>query len=335
MEPPFFDTLELPITYDLPPVRSMFLPEVVQDDRKLLVDLCDDIREPEAVLSHNGKILASAGNLSLVKAPTKHGKTFLLSIFAAAWLRGECCGIAATPNKPKILYVDSEQSKPQVYKVLKRIHQLAGLPVDRSDLRITMAYFKELNHKERLSELKKLVNDSYGLVIVDGIVDFLGDFNDLTESSLLKDELLQLVGRHDLHLITAIHTNKSDNNGRGHIGAMIEQKSETTFQLKKDSNLFEVTPAYCRHQDFEPFKFEIDETELPKLIESIPIESKTTRQRKTFQKVLATPLSYSDLVRAYSEASGLSEASAKRHISQAIYDNILKLNDLKEYLYNE
>ncbi len=128
---------------------------------------------------------------------------------------------------------------------------------------------------------------------------------------------MKLVKQNNIFFLGVIHENKKDANSRGHWGAFLEQKSETTLQIVKDGDYFEISPAYCRNVDFEPFGFHI--------VDGIPQPADAcdrpnplhTKQQNIFRKILTgtSTMSYSELVEKYIDHSGLRADSAKKHIA--------------------
>lgn len=294
-----------------------------------LIDLSDVIPEPHPLISIGETPTCSPGNLSTIKAPSKAGKTFLSAIIAAAWLRGEpICGVTAQPlpDRKLVFIIDTEQSKSHVHRFVKRVHSLIGLPDnERNHPYLKVCYLKEIGTLERKSLLEQIAElPDVGLIIVDGIIDLVMDFNNLEESTILRDDLLQLVGANDLHIICIIHQNKMNAHSRGHVGSILEQKSESVFQLSKDGEVFTVQPAYTRNQPFDEMRFRIDPfSGLPELYQvdskKEKAEHKALSNYKIFHQILFDrEISHSDLVTEIMERAGVQNRSARYKIGEAI-----------------
>ena len=90
-------------------------------------------KAPE-ILKVHGSVIGTLGNFSASIGKAKSKKTFNISAIVAAALKNdEVLKYSAylPPNKRKILYVDTEQSKYHCHKVMERILRLAGLPTDK------------------------------------------------------------------------------------------------------------------------------------------------------------------------------------------------------------
>jgi len=300
-------------------------PVVLNDYKSHQIDLSKPVPEPHAVLKGNGQPICTPGNTVVIKAGTKQGKTWVISAMIAAFaLSGQVLMFVGNPlpNRWKAVLIDTEQSRSHVHKVARRIHTMAGLPVDQNSPLIEIYYLKELDTKQRREILYKIAQDpEVGLIVVDGIIDLIFDFNDIAESTKLRDELMKLVSVNDIVLVSVIHTNKRDANSRGHIGAMLEQKSETTIQVRKEGEIFTIEGVYTRNPPFDEFSFVISPDGLPELIDQKADKrlAESYKRRANFAFVLSGQklLSYNDLVRDYSEFTGLRERSTANHIKEA------------------
>lgn len=302
------------------------------------INLTNDIPDPHPVITIDKTLIGSPGNILTIKATQKAGKSFVVSMIAAAYLSGECLKFRTSPveGKTKVVYLDTEQSEPYVYRVARRIHKLAGLDPYQNDPRLKIAYLKEETTENRFKAVEQAANDKeVGLIILDGIVDIIKDFNDLRESTTLRDYILKIVGENDLILVNVIHTNKSDNNSRGHIGAFLEQKSESVLMVRKQDEAHKVEPAYSRDKDSEPFYFIIDDnTKLPELYDSV--ETKTEKRVKDIRNnmehcLMKGALPYVKLTNEYMQIAGISERTAKTHIAKALKTGIVEKDSAGNY----
>lgn len=123
-----------------------------------------------------------------------------------------------------------------------------------------------------------------GLVIIDGIRDFVYDINSPSESTDLISRLMRWTDDRQIHIHTILHQNKNDEHARGHIGTELNNKAETIMQVevdKEDKNISVVEAVHIRDREFEPFAFRINEEVLPEAVESyLPKEKKVGRPIK-------------------------------------------------------
>lgn len=306
------------------------------DPKDFLINLADDVPDPHPLLSIDGRMVFSPQNIGIIKAKAKAGKSFLCSIISAAFLGKQWGGMESSPlvGKYKVKIIDSEQAEAHVHKIARRVHRLCGFDTKTNYPYLDVYLTKDLTNDERFELLETIASDpETGLIIFDGVVDLVNDFNSLEECTAKKDRLLKLVKQHNIFLLGVIHENKKDANSRGHWGAFLEQKSETTMQIVKDGEYFEISPAYCRNIDFEPFGFRI--------VDGLPIPADATdrpnpnhtKQQDIFRKIISgtSTMNYKDLITNYIDHSGLSEPTAKRHIALNFSNGFFEKNETGSY----
>lgn len=189
-------------------------------------------------------------------------------------------------NKRKILYIDTEQGQHHCQLVLKRILRLAGLPDDEKPDNLLMLSLRKFAPKIRMLIVEEAIGTipDLGLVIVDGIRDFLYDINSSSESTDIISKFIQWTDDRQIHIHTVLHQNKNDEHARGHIGTELNNKAETIMQVevdKEDKNISVVEAVHIRDRGGEPFAFRINEEVLHESVESyLPKEKKIGRPIK-------------------------------------------------------
>lgn len=230
---------------------------------------------PEIVQVH-GTTIATVGNFSASTGKPKSKKTFNISAIVAAALSGkEVLRYKAElpPDKQRILYIDTEQSKYHCHKVLERVLKLADLPTDRECNRIDFFVLREYSPSQRRDIINWALHEDrhYGLVIIDGIRDLIHDINNPSEALDIINELMRWSSYYELHIHTVLHLNKGDDNTRGHLGTELNNKAETILQVSKcidNESVSEVKAMHIRDREFAPFAFEVQEDALPHLVEN-------------------------------------------------------------------
>ena len=185
----------------------------------------------------NGSTIGTLGNFSASTGKAKSKKTFNISaIVAAALTNDEVLHYSAClpPDKRKILYVDTEQSRYHCHKVMERILRLAGLPTDqdRDDFVFIVLREQTPDMRKRIIEYMLENMPDVGLLIIDGIRDLMYDINSPSESTDLINLLMRWSSGYNLHIHTVLHLNKGDDNTRGHIGLteLTEQQHRTALE---------------------------------------------------------------------------------------------------------
>ena len=248
----------------------------------------DTYEVPPEILWVNGSTIGTLGNFSASTGKAKSKKTFNISAIVAAALKNdEVLKYSAylPPNKRKILYVDTEQSKYHCHKVMERILRLAGLPTDKDRDDFVFIVLREQTPDKRKQIIGYMLENmpDVGLLIIDGIRDLMYDINSPSESTDLINLLMRWSSGYNLHIHTVLHLNKGDDNTRGHIGTELNNKAETVLQITKDDfdrDISSVAAMHIRDRDFEPFAFRINANALPELVEDY--QPRPTTATKSF-----------------------------------------------------
>lgn len=309
--------------------------KVVIDPDYLLVRITDDIQEPFPSFSIASQMIASPGNLVTIKAKQKAGKTFLICIFAAAYYNSNNSFLAvnARPTAGKKFYwLDSEQSKSQIFKVLKRTYRMMNLP-DFANDDLAIFYIAELSIDDRFQTVETIAaRPDCEAMTLDVVTDFVNDPNDLKETKAAADRLQAIAKKHNIIIICTIHENKDNTHATGNLGSALMKKSETVLGLEKRNGIFTVKPAYSRHGDAESFSFTIDPEGLPVEADSPLMMTKAEvleqNIQSRFKKILAVKrLPHKELVEIYMEKAGCAVRTARNHITQALDMDLIEVCD--------
>lgn len=253
------------------------------------VSVTNNYEEAPAVLMVDDAVIGTLGNFSASIGKAKSKKTFNVSAIAASALSGRIVlryRSMFPENKRKILYIDTEQGRHHCQQVLKRILRLAEMPDDKVPENLIMLSLRKFAPRVRLLIVEEAIGTTpdLGLVIIDGIRDFLYDINSSSESTEVISKFMQWTDDKQIHIHTVLHQNKNDEHARGHIGTELNNKAETIMQVevdKDDKTISCVEVIHIRDREFEPFAFRINECALPELVESyISKEKKLGRPTK-------------------------------------------------------
>ena len=239
------------------------------------ITAADEIEKEPYILLIDGIGKMSKGNISAWKGKAKSKKTFGLTLIVANMVGRSSLHTKFSPIVSKnIAWVDTEQSPYDAQKVVKRIKMMAG-----SEDRLFFYALRKYNVETRLGKIETLLKEKgneIDLLVIDGIRDLIYDFNDARESSELITKLMAWSTEYHLHITTVLHANKSDGNMRGHLGAELENKSETVFSVTKDENIKDVSlieEDMGRGKNIDSFQIMINANGLPEIVESELISS--------------------------------------------------------------
>ena len=240
--------------------------EEIDEMHKRLFDMEVDstivVEQPEKcidiVINQQSYIFGTLGNFSLVQGKAKSRKSYFISSLASAALSSQ--DVASTlrgyVNDKCVVYIDTEQGDFHAQRVKKRILQMAGLPTNVNNDRLRYFKFRSLDsNKERLKFVEFVIQtiDNIGLLIIDGVADIASKgVNDEEEATLIASSLLKWSAQHNCHITIVLHENKHDRNAKGHLGAYLVQKAETTFSAKKSErskDITEISAEYTRNAE--------------------------------------------------------------------------------------
>ena len=247
------------------------------------VSVTNNYEEAPAVLMVDDAVIGTLGNFSASIGKAKSKKTFNVSAIAASALSGRTVlryRSMFPENKRKILYIDTEQGRHHCQQVLKRILRLAEMPDDKVPENLIMLSLRKFAPRVRLLIVEEAIGTTpdLGLVIIDGIRDFLYDINSSSESTEVISKFMQWTDDKQIHIHTVLHQNKNDEHARGHIGTELNNKAETIMQVevdKDDKTISCIEAIHIRDREFEPFAFRINECALPE-----PVESYISKEKK-------------------------------------------------------
>ena len=239
--------------------------KVVQDLSPYLLDPTVEFSPVEYTLSINGVGFAPMGDLHVVKAPQKNGKTFLLTILMGALLRGEYMGISCELEKARVLFIDTEQHPRNTQLVYRRVCMIAGIDGHKRHDNFRVYHMRGAQVEEiRHAILQEVVFFKPNVVVVDGLVDCVIDPNDQAESKGYITALSALAMKHNVSMWTVLHTNPGTDKMRGHLGTILSQKVSDVLMVKKEkqidgSTAFTVSQTDTRNKDLGEFSFCIED----------------------------------------------------------------------------
>lgn len=217
------------------------------------------------VLRIGGAQAGTLGNFSASIGKAKSKKSFSVSAMAAAALCRDhvlSYTVSLPPDRPIVLYIDTEQSLVDCQRLMKRVLALAGQSTSMDNPNFIFLALRQYTPEERVRMIEEAMGavPDIGLVIIDGVRDLLYDINNPSESTAVISRLMQWTDRYQFHLHTVLHQNKADDHARGHLGTELANKAETVMLVEKDSedeSISVVKPLLTRSELFQPFAFRI------------------------------------------------------------------------------
>lgn len=210
--------------------------------------------------------IGTYGNFSFVQAPPKSKKTFFISLISAVYLKGSLDGIGGNLKGHRdnkcLIHFDTEQGKFHAQKVFKRVLDMTNLD---KECYHTFG-LRALSYKDRIDFIEyylydKMDGENIGVVVIDGMADLVSDVNNIEESNLATQKIMEWSARLNCHIITVIHSNFGSDKPTGHLGSFLEKKAETQIQLELNTVNKDLVTVSCKRSrgfSFETFSFKIN-----------------------------------------------------------------------------
>ena len=252
------------------------------------IDTTEVMEYPPTALSYGEKTIQTAkgdltfpipigtyGNFSFVQAPPKNKKSFFVSLLASVYLSGGNNfggNLRGHRDNKCLVHFDTEQGHWHSQRVFKRVMDMADL----YDVGCYQTYaLRTINYKTRIEFIEHILKengDKNGLVIIDGIADLVSDVNNLEESNLCVQKVMEWSAKFNCHIMTVIHSNYGSEKPTGHLGSFLEKKTETQIQLELNTVHKDNITVKCKRSrgySFETFSFTINEFGNPQILGEI------------------------------------------------------------------
>ena len=237
--------------------------------RKQIVSMTTTYEEGPAVLAIDGTAIGHRRDIINIKAAPKQGKSTLISIIISCILCGQWNRLCSETQGLRVLYLDTEMKEADTQRIMRMALTMAGLDVSANHERLNAVNLRKFAPQEivtAIPEYMELLKPD--VIIIDGILDLVNNFNDVEESQhLVKECLLRWADTYDCMIVNAIHTNKTNDThiSQGHLGAMLDKKGELTLEceMEKVTKTVKVSAPLCRHTDVPTFFFTYGEDGVP------------------------------------------------------------------------
>lgn len=194
---------------------------------------------PESVvLKIRYAVVGTLGNFVCFSGLPKAGKsTFINALIASPYtsfrsLFGITLELPA--DRPFIAYFDTESAPFEFYKNIERIKYFTQSKTVPFELH---AY----QLRQDSYEMIKLMIDVYlennkftSVIIIDGLLDLLLNFNDEKESKLLIEYLKQVTFKYNILIVGVLHTGKKTNDTIGHLGSAVDRYAQSIVEVVRD-----------------------------------------------------------------------------------------------------
>lgn len=300
---------------------------------------------PKFVFTQNGVGFGPLGDIQMIKAPQKNGKTFLFALMMGAILKGEYLGLKCEIKNPTILYIDTEQHPRNTQLVFRRACKIGGINGRERHSNYKAYHFRGKTPEEITNAVMVLLEDIRPTVVfLDGVRDLVEDFNDQKESKTMVTKLMDKALEYDCSIWSILHVNPGSDKARGHLGTEMQNKvSDVLTCLKEktaEGTIFTVDQTDARNRDIQKFSFMIQDVPDNGGFIAVPVnthisvKAKTQADETMARALKDGPLRYGDLADKVAEIAEVSVPTAKRRIKDAIEAKVIYIDPvMNKYHY--
>ena len=208
--------------------------------------------EPKPLLKFIGpadRHIGGRGMIGIFTGHEKSGKSFVASCIAASGLKGgrEVLNFSLDLDGGKMLWFDTEQSGFFFHKTQERIHRMAGQPGNTGYY--DAFHLRKMSAAERLEVVEHFIYNTPALsvVMIDGFVDLMKDYNDLEAVQEYVGRLMKWSDERQVLIMGVLHVNKGDGKIRGHIGSELKNKCDFIINTAREESQFTISNPTSRY----------------------------------------------------------------------------------------
>lgn len=239
--------------------------EILQNCR---IDNNTVIKIDHLYLTINNNVIGTGGNfVSFTGLPKSSKSTFICGVIASCIARTQIFGFNCLTyphlNKTRIALFDTEQSNFDFQRKAKIIKKLAKV----ENIYNVFDAFTVTEHSTTtiLHLIKTYLQNTpdIAVIIIDGLLDLIDNFNDERASKNLIKILRSWAKKYDILIITVLHLGKKDNMALGHLGSTSSRYCQSELEIAKTkNNTYTLTPKMLRSAgNFEPVEIMYSEIE--------------------------------------------------------------------------
>ena len=304
--------------------------------------------QDQIIFTIQQKCIGTIQNFIVFSGLPKAGKsTFLAAVIASAFIPGDQFGmkIHFPENRRRIAYFDTESSDFDFYRQIQKIKSfsnLNSLPAwadcytvredSPQDIRALIKHYLESN-------------PDCPIMIIDGLLDLLFDYNSEVESRKLVNWFKKLTKQHNCLFIGVLHQGKGMGaQTLGHLGSNTDRWAQSTLEIikDKDKKTYTLQPRFLRSSDdFEPVvlmnfdgvwqKMHFESEKKTEGIVKKPKDLTELEHKALIFQVLKDPQSYKDLIAEIQERSAKGINFAKEIVKIWIQKNYVRKDANNNY----
>ena len=286
----------------------------------------------EIIFTVGGSIAGTISNFAVITGLPKVGKsTVIAGIIASAFVAYDIfgCKLNFPANRRGLAYFDTETAEFDFYAQIDRIKRF-------SDLNNVPDFLHAYNFREDNPEtIINLINEHLKtidtpIVIIDGLLDLIYDFNDAVASKNLINLLKRWGKIYNCLIIVVLHQGKNTNgNTLGHLGSMTDRYCQSTIEIIRENNALTIAPKLLRSDKY------FNPIHLINNNGNYFVAEKENEQRddetQLARVIIKQNNNYDELVNTVAEYTGKSKSAAKKIVKNWITGGLIK-KDGNDYI---
>lgn len=246
------------------------LPELIAKAQAERFEFGRNDPEPKPILRYEGdrsQPIAGRGMIGVLTGHEKSGKSFVGACIAASGLRmgNEVLNFSLDLDGGTMLWFDTEQGKISFNRTQRRIYRLAEC--GHAAPNYTAFNLRRFSPVERIEVIEHMIYNTPGVsvVMIDGFVDLIGDYNDLKAVQEYVGRLMRWSDEKQVLILGVLHVNKGDGKIRGHIGSELKNKCDFIINVTRSEHGEYVAsnPTNRNYLNFQDQLFTRDQEGLP------------------------------------------------------------------------
>lgn len=215
--------------------------------------------EDHAALKIRDKIVGSLGSFVVFSGLPKAGKTTYLSALIASAIEPNFpyfqIDVRLPADRRRVAYFDTEASPYDHYRTMMRVQRQANKKEHPE--RLDSFQLRQDDHvtiRRYIEEYLK-VTPECGLLIIDGLLDLVLNYNDEAECKQLIQFLKRITAVFNVLVVAVLHLGKKDKETLGHLGSSTDRYAQSTITIEKDreNKTYNMIPRFMRSdEEFEP-----------------------------------------------------------------------------------
>jgi len=282
----------------------------------------------DIIFQIQGKNIGTLQSFVVFSGLPKQGKSlFITSAIASAFTTWDIFGMKINfpADRKRLCYIDTESSDFDYYRVLERIK--IQMIEDQMPYNFDSFLFREDAPKDimQMIEIYLQQNPDCSILVLDGILDLISDFNNVEQSFYLVQWLKKITKKNNLLILCVLHLGKKDQNSIGHIGSYLDRKAQSVLKIEKnkEQRTIDMTSVFLRSTDeIEPISIQFQQDRWVQ----IKTDTKETNDQMVFGmekaqllfRILPEPRTYSEILSFLCEFSGKGLTTCKKILRQWI-----------------